>query len=245
MEIKIKSGENYEFLIRDGKCYLTIYVEELLNIYRDFKRAIKKIPFKFVENGDYFVLRSGEKSIVLEREVVLDSIPPFPVNEEHLIAKSGKKLEDYKLSEETIMKNSFLLFKIPREKVVEFTESDENILLSALAKVDLTRYTSIFLISRTDFVRLNPFKLLMEIRRREKRGEELIKKYRGERPGALKDYVYSDIYGTILNVDLIDRNREEMVIMLPEVTPEIQKALEKIKEDLGVKKITVIPEKGD
>ncbi len=245
MEIKIKSGENYEFLIRDGKCYLTIYVEELVNIYRDFKRAIKRIPFKFVENGDYFVLKSGEKSIVLEREVVLDSIPPYPVDEDHLIAKSRKKLEDHTPAEETIMKNTFLLFKIPRERVVEFTEGDENIFLSKLSKVDLTRYTSVFLISRTDFVRLNPFRLLMEIKKREKKGEEVIKKISRERPGALKDYVYSDINGTVINIDLIDRERSEMVVTLPEVTPEIQKALEKIGKDLGVKKITAIPGKGD
>ena len=245
MEIKIKSAENFEFIIRDGKCYLIIYVEDLQNIYRDFKRAIKRVPFKYVENGDYYVLRSGDKSIVLEREVVLDSIPPFPVNEDHLIGRARKRLEDYKLLEETVMKNSFLLYKIPRYRVTEITDGDEDLFLSTLSKINLTRYTSVYLVSETDYVRLNPFKLLMEIKKREKSKTEIIKKLKERDPDALRDYAYLDIYGTVLTIALITRDREEMVVILPEVTPKIQRALDKIREDLEVEKVTVIQAKGD
>jgi|GEM_PF-4184458 hypothetical protein len=240
------SGKEFEFFIKERKCYLKIFIPDLKNIYGDFKKYIKKIPGKYVENADYYILQSGNKSLVLEREVVLDILPPYPVNDEHMVNKIRGKIPSHSMVEEVIMKNSFVIFRIPKKSVSEMDTEDEQAFFKALKSFNPQNYMAVYVVADSDYVRINPYRVFMEITQRSEKislkPDKIVRTYRKQKNICYENYYYLDLTGSVIKFDLICPEDMELVIYLEKPSSQLIEGLGKIAEGLGYSLTVITPD---
>jgi hypothetical protein len=216
-----------KFFERGGKFYLIAYVDDL------GQETIKSLPPREALNSDHIILVAPNKTMEINSKMLQEY---FPVDESFIPLSRHKIDRNYGF---VIEKKDFknLLIRVPRKRMEDFSREDgeriKEIFLSKERKI-LDEIVWVYLVSDTNWVRINPYKFAGEIygeRTLELSREELKrlaykrlrKNYRIRR-----DAKIMDASGIPFHIDFILGN-ETGVVCMEEVEEDKVELLEDLK----------------
>ncbi len=156
-----------EFIEHSGEYVLIVNTDEKVSLSRDLPAIIGSLNLKEVLNCDRLILAGGNSRVKVDRQMFSDLLPRSENEGVFVDRARGLIKRDYGLDVTIKDGYSVLTIRIPINDVAEFADKDsdnlKSIVRGQLPHHIMNEVVSVYLISDSNYVRLNPYSFFEEM----------------------------------------------------------------------------------